>query len=238
MSEEQIFREVEEEVRREQLKKLWDKYGLYLIGAAVAIVLVTIALRGYDAWESRNAGRDGAAYLEAIDAIRGDERARAAGILDGIAQGGSGGYRQLAVLRGAALKAETGDIDGAIADYDTVIAGSGDETLRDIARLRSAVLMVDRADLAAVETRLSALLGDSHALRHSAREAMALTAFGAENAVDARRWFTQIITDAEAPQNMRTRANLFLTLLGEDPADAAESDGTTAPEGEEGAAGQ
>ena len=34
-----IFHEVDEEVRREQLKKLWQKYGWLVIAACVLVVL-------------------------------------------------------------------------------------------------------------------------------------------------------------------------------------------------------
>ena len=38
-----IFHEVDEEVRREQLKKLWDRYGNYVVAAAFLLVAAVAA---------------------------------------------------------------------------------------------------------------------------------------------------------------------------------------------------
>ncbi len=43
-----IFREVDEDLRREQFKRLWDRFGTYVIGLAVLIVVVTAGYRGWD----------------------------------------------------------------------------------------------------------------------------------------------------------------------------------------------
>src|SRR5436305_1144715 len=47
-----IFHEVDEEVRREQLKKLWERYGNLLIAACVLVVLATAGWRTHEmtAW--------------------------------------------------------------------------------------------------------------------------------------------------------------------------------------------
>ena len=57
-----IFTEVDEEVRREQLKKLWDRYGNYVVAAAVLVIAAVAAWRGYDYWQIRKAAETGAAY--------------------------------------------------------------------------------------------------------------------------------------------------------------------------------
>ena len=53
-----IFHEVDEEVRREQLKKLWDRYSIYLIALAVLIVAGVSGWRGYEYWDGQES-RDG-----------------------------------------------------------------------------------------------------------------------------------------------------------------------------------
>jgi len=50
-----IFHEVDEEVRREQLKKLWDRYGNYVVAAAFLLVAAVAAWRGYMWWEGKKA---------------------------------------------------------------------------------------------------------------------------------------------------------------------------------------
>src|SRR5215472_6922740 len=57
-----IFTEVDEEVRREQLKKLWERYGNYIVAAALLVIAAVAAWRGYDYWQTRRAAEAGAAY--------------------------------------------------------------------------------------------------------------------------------------------------------------------------------
>ena len=57
-----IFQEVDEEVRREQLKKLWDRYGNYVVVAAFLVVAGVAAWRGYSWWDAKKAAETGAAF--------------------------------------------------------------------------------------------------------------------------------------------------------------------------------
>ncbi len=62
-----IFNEVDEEVRREQLKKLWERYGNYLIAVCVLIVVGVGAWRGYEWWQAKQAAQSGAAFEQAVE---------------------------------------------------------------------------------------------------------------------------------------------------------------------------
>ena len=61
-----IFHEVDEEVRRDQLKKLWERYSIYIIGLAVLIVAGIGAWRGYEYWVAQKAAQAGAAFEAAV----------------------------------------------------------------------------------------------------------------------------------------------------------------------------
>src|SRR5215475_1383696 len=61
-----IFQEVDEEVRREQLKKLWERYGHYIVAACVLVVLAVGGWRGYEWWQAKEAAQSGAAFEQAV----------------------------------------------------------------------------------------------------------------------------------------------------------------------------
>ena len=61
-----IFQEVDEEVRREQLKKLWERYANYVYAAAILVVAGVGGWRGYSWWEAKKAAESGAAFESAI----------------------------------------------------------------------------------------------------------------------------------------------------------------------------
>src|SRR5258708_37882091 len=76
-----IFTEVDEEVRREQLKKLWERYGNYVVAAVILVVAAVAAWRGYDYWQIRKAAETGAAYHAAARLAEGGKPGQAAAAL-------------------------------------------------------------------------------------------------------------------------------------------------------------
>src|SRR5262249_10758094 len=116
-----IFHEVDEEVRREQLKKLWDRYGNYAIAAAVLLLAAVAAGRGYMWWEGKKAAESGAAFEAASTLAETGKRSEAEAAFAKIAVDGTSGYRHLARMREAAELAQT-DAKAAIAAYDQIAA--------------------------------------------------------------------------------------------------------------------
>ena len=99
-------------------------------------------------------------------------------------------------------------------ELDAVAADSGiPQGLRDMARLRAALLLVDTGSYADVSSRIEAMAVDGNALRHSAREALGLAAWKEGKAGDALKLFAQIAEDDQAPQNIRQRASLMSELI-------------------------
>jgi len=97
-----IFTEVDEEVRREQLKKLWERYGNYVVAAVILVIAAGAAWRGYDYWQIRKAAETGAAYDAAARLAEEGKHGEAEAAFAKIAVDGTSGYRVLARLREAA----------------------------------------------------------------------------------------------------------------------------------------
>ena len=94
-----IFQEVDEEVRREQLKKLWDRYGNYVVAALILVVAGVAAWRGYAWWEAKKAAEAGAGFEAASTLAEAGKRSEAEAAFGKIAADGTSGYRHLARLR-------------------------------------------------------------------------------------------------------------------------------------------
>ncbi len=213
MSEGDIFREVEADLRREQLSRYWQKYGVYAIGVAVAVVLF---VGGYQAWTWRQASlaaSDGAAFVEASLLQEGGDLEGSAEKFSELAHGGSGQYSALASLRLAAVSAARGDDAGAVAAYDEVAGQTDDPMLRGFARIQAATLLVDSAPLAEMESRLSDMRAASNPWRHSARELLALSAYNAGVKDKARELYEELLRDTETPLPMRQRAEMMLAVI-------------------------
>jgi len=94
-----IFHEVDEEVRRERLQKLWDRYSIYVIALAVLIVSAIGGWRGYEYWEAKKAAAAGAAFESALNLSEAGKHAEAESAFAKIAAEAPAGYRILARLR-------------------------------------------------------------------------------------------------------------------------------------------
>ena len=114
-----IFKEVDEDLRREQFKRLWDRYGPYVIGLAILIVVATAGYRGWEYWQEKQAQATGDRFLSALDLAQKGEHDKAIAALKDIESNGSGSYPVLAGFRVASEIAATGKSDEAIAEYDS-----------------------------------------------------------------------------------------------------------------------
>lgn len=208
-----IFQEVDEEVRRERLQKLWEKYSIFIIAGAVLIVASIGGWRGYEYWQTKKAGEAGAAFEAAVDLSTAGKHAEAEAAFAKIAADAPAGYRALAKLRAAAELAQT-DSKKALEAYDALANDSSlDQTLRDLAAVRAGMLLVDSAPLAEMQRRLQALTEPARPFRHSARELIALSAWRNGDAATAKKYIDMIAADQETPPGTRTRAEILSALL-------------------------
>jgi hypothetical protein len=207
-----IFQEVDEEVRREQLKKLWDRYGNYAVAAAVLLVAAVAAWRGYMWWEGKKAAESGAAFEAASTLAETGKRNEAEAAFAKIAADGTSGYRHLARMREAAELAQT-DPKAAIAAYDQIAAdGAVGPVLQDLAALRAGALLIDAGSFDEARRRLEPLAANDRTFRHTAREFLVLAAWRAGDTTAAKRWFDMIMTDAQTPAGTRSRVEKLMAL--------------------------
>jgi hypothetical protein len=208
-----IFNEVDEEVRREQLKKLWDRYGHYVAALAVLIVLGIAGWRSYDWYLTKKAVESGAAFEAAVALVDQGKAEEAQAAFDKIEKDGTQGYRTLARLREAAALAQR-DRDAAVKMYDQLAADTSlGAVLRDLAAVRAGLLLVDSAPMADLQRRLEPLSAQDRPFRHTAREALALSAWRSADLTAAQRWFDMITNDAETPAATRSRIEVLMALM-------------------------
>lgn len=209
----ELFDEVDEEVRREQLKKLWDKYSLYFIALMVLVVAAVGGWRGYQYLEAKKAAEAGAIFEKAVELSEQGKHADAETAFADLAAKAPSGYRTLARLR-AAAEASARDPKAAAKMYDDIAAdGSVGSEWRDLARIRAAGLLVDSASYADIQQRLETSAEPKSTFRHSAREILALSAWRNNDMTAARKWVDAIAEDGETPPGLRSRAEALQALL-------------------------
>ena len=213
-----IFDEVSEDLRAERAQEMLKKYGGLLVAAALVVLAATGGWQGWRWYQARETARVAATYIDALraaDRPPGAERDAARPLLDQVAAAGPSGYRTLARLREAALKADGGDMAAALALYNQVATDSAaDPLLRDLASLQWATRQVDSGEPGLLEARLAPLTGAEHPLRALAGEAQALLAIRQGKPDAARDILKRLSQDVTAPDGVRGRANGLLAQLG------------------------
>jgi hypothetical protein len=211
-----LAREIDEELRREQLLKLWDRYGTYAVGVAVLIVA---GIGGYKYYEHRRnlaAEAAGARLVMAAREAAQEKKTEAQKALEDIAATAPTSYGVLARLRLAATEREAGKTAEAATAYEAIASGSGvDPLLAGYAQLQAAMLRIDSASWTDMQNRLTPLAADGNAWRFSARELLGLAAQKAGKLDEARTEFQRLLSDRGTPPGIAERARIMLAMLTE-----------------------
>jgi hypothetical protein len=201
-----IFREIDEELRRDNLLKLWGRYRGYIL-ALVALVLVVAG--GIVAWRDHELSERRAQsmrYSAALSLVREGKDAEAAKVFGGIAQEG-GGYAKLASFEEAELLAKSGDRMAAVAAYDRIAAnGALDPVFRDLATLVSVMQALPDNNPHAVIDRLAPMTSPGNPWRSTALELTAAARLQAGDRSGALEVYKTLADDLAAPQGTRARA--------------------------------
>ena len=211
----EIFREVDEEVRKDRVLELWKRYGRFVIGGAVGVVVATAAWQGWSAWSFADRQADAARYLGGLELADAGRWDAAEAVFAALAADSSAGYRDLAQLQRASALIASGDVDAGVRIYDEFATGAGsDPAFRDLATVLAALALLDTADQGEIDGRLAPLLDGSGPWRFSALELAGLAALRHGDEAVARTLFARLTDDAETPQAMRARAAELLSALG------------------------
>jgi hypothetical protein len=209
----ELFDEVDEDVRRDQLKKLWDQYSIYIIAAALLIIASVAGWRGYQYLEAKKATEAGAAFDKAVELSEANKHSEAEAAFSSLAANAPSGYRILARLH-AAAEAGIRDPQAGAKLFDDISADrSVGSSEQELARIRAAGLLLDTATYPAMLTRLEPAAAPGATFRHTARELLALSAWRANDTDAVRRWLDLIANDGETPPGMRSRAEALQALL-------------------------
>ena len=208
-----IFHEVDEEVRREKLKQLWERYSLAIIALCVLIVAGIGGWRGYDWYVAREAAKAGARFEAAAALMEQNKTKEAEAAFAEIAKDAPGGYPILARFREANALAAS-DKDAAVKTYDALAAdGSAPPVFKDLAAVRAGLLLVDTAQLPELQRRLDPLAQSDRPFRHSARELLALSAWRNNDVGAAKKYLDTIAKDLETPTGVRARADVLSAVI-------------------------
>jgi hypothetical protein len=209
-----LLREIEEDLRRERYSRLWQRYGKYAVAAVVLLFAAVIAVQ---LWQRHQRQRAEAASGQFIAAMmqRETNRDAATALFSALGRDGPAGYAMLARFQHAALLAEAGDAEAAIAIYRTIESSAAAPAYRQLASLQAVMLAIDHpaAGLSGdeVDTRLAALAAADSPFRFSARELQAVIALNGGRRTEAAALLSELKSDPATPPGVRERAAIILS---------------------------
>jgi hypothetical protein len=207
-----IFREVEEEVRRERYEKLWKKYRDHIIAAGALVIIGVAGYQLYRVYEQREENKASIAYVAATQMLERGQAAAAAPQLAALVKSAPGGYAAVARLAHADALFAQGEKGDAIRSYQE-IANGNDPYLGAAARLHAAWAIADSAPRSDVETLLAPLSDKSNAWHELAREVIAYEDLRSGNKSAALRAYRDIGADPDSPSGLKTRADAMARFI-------------------------
>lgn len=208
-----IFREIEDELRRDNWAKLWSRYGIYIVALVVVILLATAGVVGWRQYQAHQYQVEGVRYAEAVGLAQQGKDAAAADAFAEIARQASGGHGVLARFEEAALKAKS-DPAAAVTIYQNLSQdGSVGQTYRDLATLLAARYQLDKGDPKAIIAELKPLTDAGNPWHPTALELTALAQIKAGDKAAARTTYQHLADDLRAPQSLRARAAQMVAAL-------------------------
>jgi hypothetical protein len=207
-----IFREIDEELRRDNLLKLLSRYWPYLAGIVVVIVALAGGIAGWRHYQSSLRQAQSTRYAVALTLAEQGKNAEAAELFGALARD-SGGYPDLAAFEQAALLARSGHRQQAITIYDRIAATNPHPVFRDLAVLLTAMQQMPKAAPASIIDKLKPLTASGNPWRPSALELTALAKLKAGDRSGARQLYEGLAADPSTPPGLRTRAAEMVTAL-------------------------
>lgn len=227
-----FVQEVDESLRQDRILGLTKKWGPYLIGAFVVIIVGVIAWQGWRAYSLDQSRSQADEYVAAQALAREGNFEGAKAEFARLREEGPRVYRTMARMEHAAVLETQGDLQGALAEFDQAAEESSDPVMRQTAQLRAAFIVADTQDFAALQQRLTPIIESDTRLSYVARELLAIEAWEAGQLEIARNTLENLTLAFDAPEAVRQRAQVALSVIG--PAPATSADGAQAPAPSEG----
>jgi hypothetical protein len=209
-----IFREVDEELRRDRFEVLWQRYGAWIIAAAVLLVAAVAAFTAWREYQQRVGAAEGVEYSAALEIAAAGQEGEAAQTLRSFGAGADSGHKLLARFKAASLQAEAGDAAAAVETLEAIAADGGvDAIYRELATVLAALHTVGEAEPGSIVARLQPIAAGDGPWRASALEVTALAQLRAGDAAAALEAYRRLADDLAAPPSLRARAAEMVQAL-------------------------
>jgi len=209
-----IFHEVEEELRKDKYNDLLRKWGPWVLGGAIAIVLTAAGWQGLDYWRTNQSHAMSDRYFAALAFVEEERLAEADLALQQISEDGSNGYAGLALMQRGELALQGGDAETAGYFFELAADTFSTTAFSDLARVKAAMALFDELSIDDLQNRLGDIMQIDRPYRLLAMEVIAAKAFADGDMERARREYDSVANDLDALSlPVSQRAQLAVELI-------------------------
>ncbi len=216
-NEDAFIMEVNEELKNERLKQIWDKYGLIIIAVVVVSLTAAISFETIKSWYNKKFQDISDTYSAAAVLQEQEKHDESIIVLKSIEENaGNHIYAQLAQIQQANILFEQNKNEEAIAILQKIIDDTNTEkSLKEVAILKIASYKLENATFADIEALLKGMIDENGNWTVIAQELLAMSAIKHKNQEKAKELYSAILANPNAPENIKTRAQDMLLLLNE-----------------------
>lgn len=212
---EAFIREVDEDLKNESMKKLWDKYGLYVILIVVVSLTIAVSFEGIKNWYAHKLETRADTYAYALSMQNLGKYQESKDNLDYIITHDYGIFTDLAKLQKANVLFDEGKTDEALKLLEALAHDNKlTPQLRDAAVIKLASYKLDKAPAEEVNSLIEGLANDpANKWNPIAREMQAILVLREGNAGAAKEMYEQLLQDEDTPESMKSRIKDIISVL-------------------------
>lgn len=213
-ADETFFREVSEEVKSENLKKIWDKYGLFIIAAMAIVLTAAVSFETFKAWKVKRNQAWADTYSYALNLQNQGKYDESLAILEKMQNANHGIYSDIARLQTSNIMFEQGKTAEALDILEKLVNDkNASSKMRDMSAVKLASYKLDNAPKEEVAALLEPLTTADNSWNNIAKEMLAMLAIREGDIEGARNLYTEILNTENLPEGLKTRVQDMLSIL-------------------------
>jgi hypothetical protein len=216
-----LFNEVDEELRADEAVGLFRRIAPWVTGVLAIVLIGYLSFWAYKSFQDRNEAAASLAYQKGVDALEQGDNGGALTDFQAAVKAGAPGFKTLALMQEGDLRASAGKPDEAAKFFDEAGESAPNPVLGDLAKLKAALVLLDSTPLPQMKNRLTPLAAPKRPFAAFAQEALAMSELMAGKTADARRDLSVLQVSLGAPDDMRQRAQIAISLIDHGDAPAA-----------------
>lgn len=214
--EDAFIREIDEELKNEKLKKIWDKYGLFIILFVVVVISATVSFETFRSWNEKRNQEFSDTYAYALNLQNQGRYAEAMETLEKLQKSKKAVYSNIAEIQMANILMEQNKVEEAIAILENVVATKDfNPQMKQIAIIKLASYKLDYAPSQEIQDMLAPLVSENGVWTNIAKELLAMLAVRENDFERAKSLYQEISVAGNTPDSLKARAQDMLNVIEE-----------------------